>query len=142
MHVLKAYIFVWWTVRTLRNIQHFFLGLQKLYQIRNLNWSICRLMHIWEFWVEGIFLLIVILNLNTFRNYIHWKKIIIIILSLCFICALILSFVYVHNDYKELFNFYRGYMGRRLLINEKRLVYREKKNKMKVIFSTWIKRKT
>jgi len=70
---------------------------------------------------------------NNFRNYIHQKKItiLIIILSFCFICAIILSFVYVHNDFKELNNFYRGYMGRRLLIKEKRLVYKKKEQKMK-----------
>lgn len=63
---------------------------------------------------------------DVFRNDINQKKItiIILILSLCVVCAIILSFVNVHDDFVELNNFYRGYMGRRLLIQEKRLVYR------------------
>ena len=42
----------------------------------------------------------------------------------------------VHYDYIELKNFYRGYMGRRLLIQEGRLLTRghEEKVKQKVCF--------
>jgi len=63
---------------------------------------------------------------DVFRNDINQKKltIIIVILSFCVVCAIILSFVNVHDDYVELNNFYRGYMGRRLLIQEKRLLYK------------------
>lgn len=63
---------------------------------------------------------------NVFRNDTIQKKIyiIIVILSLCIVCAIILSFVNIHDDFVELSNFYRGYMGRRLMIQERRLVYR------------------
>jgi len=68
---------------------------------------------------------------NIFRNDTIQKKIyiIIVILSLCIICAIILSFVNIHDDFMELSNFYRGYMGRRLMIQERRLVYRDKLGK-------------
>jgi len=68
---------------------------------------------------------------NIFRNDTIQKKIyiIIVILSLCIICAIILSFVNIHDDFMELSNFYRGYMGRRLMIQERRLVYRDKLSK-------------
>ena len=61
-----------------------------------------------------------------FRNDTIQKKIyiIIVILSLCIFGAIILSFVNIHDDFMELSNFYRGYMGRRLMIQERRLVYR------------------
>jgi len=63
---------------------------------------------------------------NVFRNDTIQKKIyiIIVILSLCIFGAIILSFVNIHDDFMELSNFYRGYMGRRLMIQERRLVYR------------------
>jgi len=65
---------------------------------------------------------------DIFRNDIIRKKvnIIIVILSFCVVCAIILSFVNTHDDFLEMSNFYHGYMGRRLLIQEKRLVYRTK----------------
>ena len=61
-----------------------------------------------------------------FRNDTIQKKItiIVVILSLCVVCVIILSFVNLHDDFVELSNFYRGYMGRRLMIQEGRLVYR------------------
>jgi len=69
---------------------------------------------------------------NVFRNDTIQKKIyiIIVILSLCIICAIILSFVNIHDDFMELSNFYRGYMGRRLMIQERRLVYRGQGDKI------------
>jgi len=67
---------------------------------------------------------------DAYRNDTIQKKIYIIvfILCLCVVCAIILSFVNIHDDFVELKNFYRGYMGRRLLIQEKRLVYRSQTN--------------
>jgi len=63
---------------------------------------------------------------DHFRNDINNKKIIIIIivLSLCVIGAIILSLINVHDDFVELGNFYRGYLGRRLLMQEGSLVSR------------------
>jgi len=63
---------------------------------------------------------------DQFRNDINNKKIIIIIivLSLCVIGAIILSLINVHDDFVELGNFYRGYLGRRLLMREGSLVSR------------------
>lgn len=64
---------------------------------------------------------------DTFRNDINNKKIVIILtfLGVSVLGAIILSFVNVHYDFLELRNFYRGYMGRRLLIQEGRLTYRK-----------------
>jgi hypothetical protein len=78
---------------------------------------------------------------NIFRNDTIQKKlyIIIIILSLCVVCAIILSFVNIHDDFVELSNFYRGYMGRRLMLQENKLVYREQVeggNKMQSVGGT------
>jgi len=69
---------------------------------------------------------------NVFRNDTIQKKIyiIIVILSLCISGAIILSFVNIHDDFMELSNFYRGYMGRRLMIQERRLVYRGQGDKI------------
>ena len=65
--------------------------------------------------------------LSFFRNDINNKKIVIILtfLGISVLGAIILSFVNVHYDFLELRNFYRGYMGRRLLIQEGRLTYRK-----------------
>lgn len=64
---------------------------------------------------------------DTFRNDINNKKIVIILtfLGVSVLAAIILSFINVHYDFVELRNFYRGYMGRRLLIQEGRLAYRK-----------------
>jgi len=64
---------------------------------------------------------------DPFRNDINNKKIVIILtfLGVSVLGAIILSFVNVHYDFLELRNFYRGYMGRRLLIQEGRLTYRK-----------------
>ena len=64
---------------------------------------------------------------SIFRNDINNKKIVIILtfLGVSVLGAIILSFVNVHYDFMELRNFYRGYMGRRLLIQEGRLTYRK-----------------
>ena len=51
--------------------------------------------------------------------------IILTFLGVSVLGAIILSFVNVHYDFLELRNFYRGYMGRRLLIQEGRLTYRK-----------------
>ena len=74
-------------------------------------------------------------GLLCFRNDTMQKKvtIIVIILCLCVVCAIILSFVNIHDDYVEMSNFYRGYMGRRLLIQEKRLVYWGQVERVKII---------
>jgi len=63
---------------------------------------------------------------NVFRNDINNKKIFIVLsfLGISVVGAIVLSFVNVHYDFLELQNFYRGYMGRRLLIQEGRLTYR------------------
>ena len=67
------------------------------------------------------------LSVSIFRNDINNKKIVIILtfLGVSVLGAIILSFVNVHYDFLELRNFYRGYMGRRLLIQEGRLTYRK-----------------
>jgi len=61
---------------------------------------------------------------SVFREEIDRKKltIISILLLCCGVLALILYFVNNHQDFQELDVFYRGYMGRRLLVQEKRLV--------------------
>lgn len=65
---------------------------------------------------------------NIFRNDTNNKKIFIILtfLGLSVAGAIVLSFVNVHYDFLELRNFYRGYMGRRLLIQEGRLLTKTK----------------
>ena len=67
------------------------------------------------------------MSVSIFRNDINNKKIVIILtfLGVSVLGAIILSFVNVHYDFLELRNFYRGYMGRRLLIQEGRLTYRK-----------------
>ena len=62
-----------------------------------------------------------------FRNDINKKKVYIVLsfLGIGVVGAIILSFVNVHYDFLELQNFYRGYMGRRLLIQEGRLAHRK-----------------
>jgi len=67
------------------------------------------------------------------RNDINNKKIYIILtfLGLSIFGAIVLSFMNVHYDYIELKNFYRGYMGRRLLIQEGRLLTRGHEEKVK-----------
>ena len=47
--------------------------------------------------------------------------VIIIILFCCCVVAFIINFINVHTDFLDLKDFYRGYMGRRLLIIEGRL---------------------
>ena len=71
--------------------------------------------------------IVVCFHLSFFRNDINNKKIVIILtfLGVSVLGAIILSFVNVHYDFLELRNFYRGYMGRRLLIQEGRLTYRK-----------------
>jgi len=66
------------------------------------------------------------------RNDINNKKIYIILtfLGLSVFGAIVLSFMNVHYDYIELQNFYRGYMGRRLLIQEGRLLTRRHEEKV------------
>jgi len=69
---------------------------------------------------------------NVFRNDINNKKIFIVLsfLGISVVGAIVLSFVNVHYDFLELQNFYRGYMGRRLLIQEGRLTHKNvSKNK-------------
>ena len=68
-----------------------------------------------------------------FRNDINNKKIYIILtfLGLSVFGAIVLSFMNVHYDFLELHNFYRGYMGRRLLIQEGRLLTRRHEEKVK-----------
>jgi len=67
------------------------------------------------------------------RNDINNKKIYIILtfLGLSVFGAIVLSFMNVHYDFLELHNFYRGYMGRRLLIQEGRLLTRRHEEKVK-----------
>jgi len=67
------------------------------------------------------------------RNDINNKKIYIILtfLGLSLFGAIVLSFMNVHYDFLELQNFYRGYMGRRLLIQEGRLLTRRHEEKVK-----------
>lgn len=67
------------------------------------------------------------MSFSCFRNDINNKKIVIILtfLGVSVLAAIILSFINVHYDFVELRNFYRGYMGRRLLIQEGRLAYRK-----------------
>lgn len=67
------------------------------------------------------------------RNDINNKKIYIILtfLGLSVFGAIVLSFMNVHYDFLELQNFYRGYMGRRLLIQEGRLLTRRHEEKVK-----------
>ena len=66
--------------------------------------------------------------MHLFRNDTNNKKIFIILtfLGLSVAGAIVLSFVNVHYDFLELRNFYRGYMGRRLLIQEGRLLTKTK----------------
>jgi len=74
---------------------------------------------------------------NVFRNDINNKKIFIILtfLGISVLGAFVLSFVNVHYDFVELQNFYRGYMGRRLMIQEGRLVHRKHREKIRNIQS-------
>jgi len=61
---------------------------------------------------------------SSFRNEIDRKKLTIIwiLLLCCGVLAVILYFVNIHHDFQELDVFYRGYMGRRLLVQEKKLI--------------------
>jgi len=65
---------------------------------------------------------------DKFRAEIHKKKItiIIVILSFSVLGAFIVSLVNITQDMEELQSFYRGYMGRKLLISEHRLLFRNK----------------
>jgi len=75
---------------------------------------------------------------DKFRAGIHQKKITIIFVILFFslIGAFILSFVNISHDLQELQYFYRGYMGRRLMINEQRLLFRNKETLQKTELGT------
>ena len=51
-------------------------------------------------------------------------KVICFILSCCCVIAIIVNFINLHSDYEELQEFYIGYMGRKVMIQEQRLTSR------------------
>ena len=51
-------------------------------------------------------------------------KVICFILSCCCVIAIVVNFINLHSDYEELQEFYIGYMGRKVLIQEQRLTSR------------------
>ena len=48
-------------------------------------------------------------------------KVLAFILGCCCMVAIIVNFINLHSDYEELQEFYLGFMGRKMLIQEKRL---------------------
>ena len=54
-----------------------------------------------------------------------------VILCLCIVGAIVLSFANLNDDFVELKNFYKGYMGRKLLLHEGRLVYKDNNQRTK-----------
>ena len=51
-------------------------------------------------------------------------KVLAFILGCCCLVAIIVNFINLHSDYEELQEFYIGYMGRKMLIQERRLTSR------------------
>ena len=51
-------------------------------------------------------------------------KVLGFILGCCCLVAIIVNFINLHSDYEELHEFYIGYMGRKMLIQERRLTSR------------------
>ena len=51
-------------------------------------------------------------------------KVIAFILGCCCLIAIIVNFINLHSDFEELQEFYIGYMGRKVLIQEQRLTSR------------------
>ena len=48
-------------------------------------------------------------------------KVLAFILGCCCMVAITVNFINLHSDYEELQEFYLGFMGRKMLISEKRL---------------------
>lgn len=51
-------------------------------------------------------------------------KVLAFILGCCCLVAITVNFINLHSDYEELQEFYIGYMGRKMLIQERRLTSR------------------
>jgi len=65
---------------------------------------------------------------EAFSSEVNRKKVQIILVILCFsfVGAFVLTLVNVSHDLQEIRTFYRGFMGRKLMFSEQRLLYRQK----------------
>ena len=54
-------------------------------------------------------------------------SIVIVFIILCVVGGIILSVVQISNDFHQLMVFYKGYMGRKLFIKERKLLYKSSK---------------
>jgi len=65
---------------------------------------------------------------EPFSSEVNRKKVQIILVILCFslVGAFVLTLVNVSHDLQEIRTFYRGFMGRKLMFSEQRLLYRQK----------------
>jgi len=66
-----------------------------------------------------------------FSSEVNRKKVQIILVILCFsfVGAFVLTLVNVSHDLQEIRTFYRGFMGRKLMFSEQRLLYRQKEKR-------------
>ena len=58
-------------------------------------------------------------------------KVLSFILGVCCIIAIIINFINLQSDYEEVHEFYIGFMGRKMLIQEKRLTSRSYLNMLR-----------
>jgi len=63
-------------------------------------------------------------NPTTPPSFSRKIKVLGFILGCCCLVAIIVNFINLHSDYEELHEFYIGYMGRKMLIQERRLTSR------------------
>jgi len=69
---------------------------------------------------------------EPFSTEVNRKKVQIILVILCFslVGAFILTLVNVSHDLQEIRTFYKGFMGRKLLLSEQLLLHRQKENEV------------
>jgi len=68
---------------------------------------------------------------EPFSSEVNRKKVQIILVILCFsfVGAFVLTLVNVSHDLQEIRTFYRGFMGRKLMFSEQRLLYKHKERR-------------
>ena len=61
------------------------------------------------------------------------KKVVIILIVLvcCVVISIFMFIISLQNDFEELHTFYNGFEGRKLMIMQKRLVYKSSKQQLK-----------